>query len=221
MTENNSLGVVISFWPHFSEPQNVEIFWLLVFAAASIPFGVASTLKEKWMKHYDITLLHFLAWDAFFEGVFGLLLLPIVFISLPGRIPVAPSEFPLWVHDGFSCFFGKNVFGSYNCYYTWTIWLSFIFCNIAAGVLSLYLTKHVSAATAATVSATVIPVQTFLFLWPFLAGESSAEQLSWFTLVSLVVVVLGVVVYRARKEVKVAQITQIQEYVEVPLQGDQ
>jgi len=153
--------------------------------------------KEYWIKGSNLNVWYFRSWDALFELFFGLLLAPIVFIPLPGRDVIAPHNFGNYLLDATECFLGMNVNPTVDhCNYAWFLYFWTLIFNIIYNILSLALTKYVSASTTVVASAAVVPVSAVMYLWPFLAGLATISNISVETIVAIPVVMIGIVVYR-------------------------
>jgi len=66
----------------------------------------------------------------------------------------------------------------------------------------LYIMKKGSATLAMIAAAGRLVISNIGFLIPFVAGEALKESFTWFDIVSLIMVVIGIILYRSMEEIR-------------------
>ena len=204
-------GIVLSVWRDLSagpstvapDASHYQWLWVVTFLAGyAIPVGV---VEERWLKHSGLGVVVFRGCYAPLEVASAVVLLPTLFLPLPGRRDdtslSSASDFVAWMRSGWLCFWGHASADSLgDCAGTAPLFAAFVVVNIVWVLAGLAIAQHVSGAALALVTAVSIPVTTITFQWAALAGPAVQHSLSWWTVASMGVAACGFMLYRWREE---------------------
>ena len=160
------------------------------------------SFEEKWLKSYKMNLFYFRANMALFELILGALLVPVVFLPVPGQPPgVTPSKLPAFLDAGLQCFLGVgDAPDGEACDGVWLVWLAWI----AVGGVNIYcsfaLVKYGSAVLSVILAAVGNTVGVFFYQWPALAGPVVQHGLAWNVWVAVFVSCFGGILYATGTE---------------------
>lgn len=200
-------GILVAVWrdlsaatPGGKSAGMDQVLWILVFlAGVCVPVGVVT---ERYIKDTGLNVVVFRACYSPFEILMSCVLLPVMFVPLPGQpARVAPSEFVTYLHEGFRCFGGfetDTLPGT--CSGMATLFAVDLCVNLSWLALGLAIMRYASAAVQALALAAAIPVSTFAFDNSWIAGIAVQHNLSWWTVTSMVIVMGGFLVYRRHAE---------------------
>ncbi len=186
---------------------------LAVFVASTIPATFSKVYEERWLKRYHLDPLYFLALVALFQSVFAVLLLPALLIPLPSPAPqLTPEHFGQFIQEAFLCFgagvtpsgtavAAANASDEVICDGLWQLFMVFIGVNVLMNGVFLTLIKTTTANLGVVISVLRLGVSSLLFEWRWLAGVASVTPTA-FDVLSLVVVILGVLMFGSRAEIK-------------------
>lgn len=152
---------------------------------------------------------------GFFEVFLGMLLIPTLFLHLPGRTTVRPDELGSHLSESFSCFCGippaasnatslavATAFNTENALPTcqdthapWQIWLMYTVMWFPAILSDLALLKYGSAVLVSVVSAVSVPVTVAFYQWEWLAGPAVQEGFTWNVGAAMIASAAGVAIY--------------------------
>lgn len=178
------------------------VFGIIVFFLSATPTAFSGVYKEIAFKGADLDIYYVNAWVCVFQFLVGLLFLPIT--AIPGFGGLTFPEIPGNLEDGARCLFtghnsittGKNVD---DCEWAWTMTLGYIIANIAYNIVILLMLKYGSAALLYVASAVVLPLANIAFTLDFIMGKE-ATTLSPYDIAGLVVILIGLVIYRSTSE---------------------
>jgi len=98
-------------------------------------------------------------------------------------------------------FFGQTTVQTDDrCSYTYSLYTFYLCINIVKTITSLLILKQISAAANSIAAATVIPLSSVLFFWKLLAGEAYKNSITWEMMVAIIIVMVGMIIYRYKKE---------------------
>eukprot|EP01135_Chromosphaera_perkinsii_P002220 Nk52_evm6s221 gene=Nk52_evmTU6s221 len=182
---------------------SVSILFILLDIVAWVPAACSNTYKEYVLKGKNISVFWFSAFNVFYQTIWGLVWIPYAFIEWPepkGKADATPSELGDMFSNGFRCFFGMGGTpdGPDQCNNVWQWFSLYIFFNCAFNITLLKISKEVSGAFAAVVSATVFILADFLFLSEDLAG--TVQPLQVWTVFGMIAVAIGVIMYGSTSE---------------------
>ena len=183
---------------------NTSIWFVLLDIVAFLPAAFSNVYKEKTLKGKNVSVFWFSAFNTFYQVIWGFITIPYAFIAWPepkGRADATPSTLGDMFHDGFSCFFGIARGPKDNetqCVNPWEWFLLYLVFNVTFNICLLKLSKEVSAAFSAVVSAGNFILTNFLFLSKDLAG--AVQPLEVWTAFGMIAVALAIVIYGTHSE---------------------
>eukprot|EP01135_Chromosphaera_perkinsii_P002217 Nk52_evm3s221 gene=Nk52_evmTU3s221 len=182
---------------------NVSVWFILLDILSWVPAACSNTYKEYVLKGKNISVFWFSVINVFYQTIWGLIWIPYAFIEWPepkGTADATPSELGDMFRNGFKCFFGMGGTpdGPDQCNNVWEWFLLYIFFNCAFNVTLLKISKEVSGAFAAVVSASVFILADFLFLSESLAG--TVQPMYAWTVFGMIAVAIGVIMYGSSSE---------------------
>ena len=129
---------------------SAPLFMLIKLVQMAVPTFV---VEERIVKAHAINAVYFRFMVGVWQIVMALVLVPVVFVDLPGRKAVAPSEFFPMLRSGVACFFGSGVApaadAGVTCDGMWQLWTVFSFMAFVDGSAAVVVRKYGSAALAA------------------------------------------------------------------------
>lgn len=199
------VGIVVALLHAFlysSGASGNTVFGIIVFFLSSTPTAFSGVYKEIAFKGADLDIYYVNAWVALWQFLVGLLFLPIT--AIPGFGGLTFDEIPGNLNDGALCLFaGENSIttGAHpdDCTWAWTMVLGYIAANIAYNIVILLVIKYGSAALLYVASAVVLPLANIAFTLDFIMGNQ-AQNLSVYDIVGLVVILIGLLIYRSTSE---------------------
>jgi drug/metabolite transporter (DMT)-like permease len=206
-----SAGIVVDIWPMFasesgsSSSGDYTWMWILLLLLANVPMAASNVYKEKYLKEADLDVWYMNAWVAFYQFVFGLLCFPMTFIPLPAPATyISPKELPNYFVNSMKCFIGIDSIVSGpspdKCSYFWLVFLVFIMFNMTYNILMLVVFQRGSSTLAVIASAARLALSNVGFLVKPLAGEAYQHKLSFFDIIALSILILGIVIYSSKPE---------------------
>jgi len=170
---------------------------------AIFPNAASNVYKEKNLKSIDLDVWYLNAWIALFQSMFGLISIPTVAIPFPQPAAVITfQEMGSYLVDSSKCFFlGVNSRNGDDCAYVAYIFFIYLAFNIGYNVCMLVIFKRGSAVLFTIASTARLPLTSFLFQVRFLAG-SKTVTLTIYDYFALVIIVIGIIMYRYNKELK-------------------
>jgi hypothetical protein len=146
------------------------------------------------------------AWVALFQTLATPILLPLT--SVPGFSDVPLNQVPAEFWNGAKCFVGINTYIGDRCD-TRMVWLHvcvYLFINIFYNIFLLMVIKFGSASLLYISSALILPLANISFTMPWIMDEfpdsfkKYSSSLSVYDIVGLVVILVGLVLYRLMPE---------------------
>jgi len=197
-------GIALDVFPDFNSTTSwATMFWIVLLFSANIPQSANNVYKEIALKQQEIDLWYFGAWSGLFQLLFGIVMGLTVFIPLPKPAEIIkPNDFGNYLVDSFLCFLGTNSRPGDKCDFTWLVFVVYINFNVSMSLLMLYIMKKGSATLAVIAAAGRLVISNIGFLIPFVAGEALKESFTWFDIVSLIMVVIGIILYRSMEEIR-------------------
>eukprot|EP01095_Lingulamoeba_sp_RSL-Kostka_P004570 TRINITY_DN157_c0_g1_i1.p1 TRINITY_DN157_c0_g1~~TRINITY_DN157_c0_g1_i1.p1 ORF type:complete len:503 (+),score=149.18 TRINITY_DN157_c0_g1_i1:53-1561(+) len=166
---------------------------LIIFFLSSIPTAFSGVYKEIGFKGTNLDVYLVNAWVATFQFVIGMFFLPLTKLKAFGGIPFKEMPKSLW--DGWLCFLGTNSRHSDQCEDAWMLVCGYLVVNIAYNVVLLMMIKYGSASLFYVASAIILPSADICFTFHWVMG-CYAESLSVYDIVGLIVILIGILVYR-------------------------
>lgn len=204
------VGITIDVWPTFaggasSSSSEFTWLWILLLFIANIPMAASNVYKEKYLKQAQLDVWYLNGWVAFYQLLFGLLSFPVTFIPLPAPATyISPKDFPRYFLNGLKCFFGINSITTGDtpdkCNFMWLVFIIFIAFNMTYNILILVVFQRGSSTLAVIASAARLALSNFGFLIKPLAGEAYQQKLTFYDIIALVVLIMGIVIYSAKQE---------------------
>jgi len=218
-------GVIVSLVPGLTDPSankgNV-FFWNMFYLCQVIPFAASNVYKDIAFKAVDMDVWYLQFWDVFWGSVVGSLLFPINTI-LPPPAYIAWDQIPNSMRDGGLCLVGENLITSDNskcgpdnvdhiscddCDSSWLILIIYMAINVAYNVFILLVIKYGSATILSIAQTVRLPLTNICFSFEFIMGPKYVTRLSGDTVWGLIVILVGLVVYRVGSYFKKKPITE-------------
>jgi hypothetical protein len=201
-------GIVLVLAPTFLAPAatdpttaaatggSSELLWLIILVISCIPMTLSSVYKEKALGEVDIDIMYLNGWVAVFQTLFAI---PLCFPSA-SVTGLSWNEIPSNLYGGFLCSFGINSITEAteryhidNCsaapLYV-SLYLSF---NLVYNILIVVILKYGSANILWMASTVIVPLSNVAFSLKITPGNKPLNKMD---IVGLVVIMLGLLVYR-------------------------
>jgi len=198
-------GIVVALLHAFLSSDGASgnsVFGIIVFFLSSTPTAFSGVYKEIAFKGADLDIYYVNAWVSVFQFLIGLLFLPVT--AIPGFGGLTFDEIPTNLENGARCLFtGHNSIttGAHpdDCEFAWAMTLGYIIANIMYNIVILLMLKYGSAALLYVASAVILPLANIAFTLDFIMGKE-ATTLSPYDIAGLVVILIGLVIYRSTSE---------------------
>jgi hypothetical protein len=201
-------AVILNLVPFIQgESSSNQLFWGTFVMVATVPAAVSNVFKERGLKVADLDVWYFNAWVAIFQLGWGLSMAWSVFVPLPDPAQhVSVREFPAYMVNATACFAGMDTGETEGnvCDFTWAIFAVFIAFNVIANVLMLWIFQRGSAVLAIIAGTAKLVLINLAFHIPLVAGEALVTKFSLYNLAALGIIIVGILVYRMRKEIRPA-----------------
>jgi len=202
------IGVIISVFPKLDDKETFDsnIFWILLFISAGIPTAFSNVYKEKVLKSGEgnMDIWWFNAWVALYQLGVGFTLAWTVFIPFPKPANnISPKDFPQYMVNATMCFFGSTDANPADetCEFAWLVFAFFIGFNIGFNVLIFYVMQRGSATLAVIASTTTLALTSLGYHIPILAGEAKVGSFNMYGVVSLIIIIIAIFVYKVHNEI--------------------
>ena len=197
-------GIVVALLPKLTGKGGSDaggpkgsIWWDLMWTLGSSPSAFMAVYEEKAFANVPIHMALLMAWATFYQ-VITIFVVGVPMALTPGLGNSTPSTFLPNQADAFSCFWtGENPHSCPECD-----------CSVAASFVSLFtlnyivtnyaqlgVVKYGNATLAFIITTLVTPLSFFAFSSSFLTAGNT-EPLHTVAIIALVVLLVGVVVYR-------------------------
>jgi len=206
-------GVVLSLIPALTnkgENTGNVFFWNMFYLCQVIPFAASNVYKDIAFKSVDMDVWYLQFWDVFWQSMIGTMLFPINTV-LPPPAKVEFSQIPANMKNGTLCLIGHDLItpldsacGPLNpkhlacddCHNAWLILGIYMAINVAYNVFILLVIKYGSATILSIAQTIRLPLTNICFSFHFIMGKD-AQPFSGFSLYGLLVILSGLVAYRA------------------------
>ena len=167
----------------------------------NVPQALSNVTKEMAFQNTPMDVYYLGSWVAWFQLFFSLCFLPVTNLKPFGGIPW--SSIPTQMLNGLKCFAGVNSvldphaadgYPPDNCSYNWVATSSYIIINFFYNIFILLVTKYASATLFTLAFALRLPVTQMLYCLHFIMS-CYAENFTWESIVSLLVVLIGFGIY--------------------------
>lgn len=210
-------------------PATNKVLFNMLYFANVVPAAMSAVCKEMMFTKGDIDVNFLQAWVALWQFLFSLLFLPFNTLPFLGANALPWAKLPSALSDGASCLFlehntvVENCWIDYprsdrqpcdSCHGAWIAVAVYLVFNVLYNIAIVMVIKHGSAALLFVVSTLALPVVQMLFSLPFLGTH--AEPLTWPTLVGLLILIGGLVLYRQAPQ---APMSVDEEDVVIPTAG--
>lgn len=191
-------GILIDVLPAFLDPNSQltadSPFWMIIFVSSTIPFAISYIYKEIIFKDVNMNIFYLMAHDTNFQFLFNLAFTPVD--AIPGFGSSSSfADVYTNLYYGFLCFFGINSLPGDDCQGTWFLLIEYAFFNIGINLCMLFLLQQDSAAFMFLAMTITIPVANICFSFKWVMGDN-ATPLSWYDIVALIIIVLGLLCYQ-------------------------
>ncbi|KNC78365.1 hypothetical protein SARC_09199 [Sphaeroforma arctica JP610] len=171
------------------QSQPPAYFWSMVFLLGQVPMGMQSVFQELAFSQAHVNVVYMMAWSSLAQ--FLSLCVLSVFNFIPKFGAVAPGDFGEYMKESLQCARG---YGD-GCEQAPVLLTCFVMIMLTAQIVQALLVKKSSAALVVIVLTVITPLSTVCFSIPYLMGEHT-EALKISTCVALVVLTVGVIIYR-------------------------
>jgi len=201
-------GIFVSLWPKLTESGHSSThLWaaLLIFTSTIFTAG-ALTFIEKFLKHDNMPFLYAWTWINFFEI---LVTFPLIFAVIPvQRIPL--SHMYENVHNGYNCLWrGINYSKGDDCEDIGFWFLAFVIVLVTNKINMTYILRYGNAVLGMVSLTCAVPLANICFTSKRIMGKGGDVQLSSYDISGIVLVCLGLTLYRIPKH---AEQNQVDEY---------
>ncbi|TDH65663.1 hypothetical protein CCR75_000711 [Bremia lactucae] len=178
--------------------------WITLYIVSLLPAAASNVYKEIGLKDVDLDIWYANIWISFYQLLIGLATIWTVRIQAFSDPPVPWSDFPSYIWKAHECFMGNPVELNGNTLLcnsgVLTVFLVFIVFNTMYNQLMLYIFKEGSSVLFVVSSAVGLPLTDLLYMVPLLTGTSASQTFTIYDGFSLVVLVMGLLVYHSEKE---------------------
>eukprot|EP00931_Biecheleriopsis_adriatica_P061761 TRINITY_DN37154_c0_g1_i2.p1 TRINITY_DN37154_c0_g1~~TRINITY_DN37154_c0_g1_i2.p1 ORF type:complete len:426 (-),score=46.50 TRINITY_DN37154_c0_g1_i2:136-1413(-) len=153
------------------------VLWYGVFMLSILPFAIGGVYKQWVLQGRDVEVVYATWWSGVFQILWGILLVPFLWIKMPGQY-VAPGETFTALGNAFSCLCGNvpqpgdEACATSPVPFFW--FFIYLFFCVSYQVLVVWLTKYLSAVWVMVAAVLCLDLTNVLSMVPFLAGGSSA-----------------------------------------------
>jgi len=222
-------GIVVVMLPAI-EGENAEYaenqtFWMGMMVLSCVPMCLSSVYKEKALGEADIDVVYLNGWVALFQFVFTL------FTAWPSAIAMhlPLSELPDNTMHGFWCWMGYNppsefvpqhIYSSISeasCSWAPFFVTSYLLFNVMLNVLMILILKYGSANILYMSSTALVPLSNVVFSLKFMPN---AQRLHAADIEGLVVIMLGLIIYRFWKSFRKLVRKALRQYTRAEEQAD-
>jgi uncharacterized membrane protein len=202
-------GIVVVLIPNFSQPADTsgasgstQLLWIGVMILSCVPMCLSSVYKEKALGEMEIDCTYLNGWVAVFQFVIAIpLCLPSAQVQGMPISNIMPN-----MYGGMRCWMGVNTitedYNPYNqpldnCASAPFYVTTYLFFNVVYNFLIVIILKYGSANILYLASTVIVPLSNVVFSLKFIPGS---KPMGLMDLVGLVVIMLGLVVYRFSKQ---------------------
>jgi drug/metabolite transporter (DMT)-like permease len=179
-----------------SSPKSNSMLWYMVLVFSCVPMCFSSVYKEKALGEVDIDVVYLNGWVAVYQFLFAIpLCFPSAWVIGMETADIMPN-----MMAGMKCYFGENtvleatasqqVDDCTESFFYVTTYLAF---NLVYNILMIVILKLGSANILWLASTAIVPVSNVAFSLKIMPGNKPMKDIDF---VSLVVVMIGLVVYR-------------------------
>jgi hypothetical protein len=190
------LGAGVAIIPLFFDTgsNKIDFVWyaVLIYFLNNIPQSLSNVTKELAFNGLDMDVWYLGAWVGWFQVLFTAAMLPLTVFPAFGGI--AFRDMPDQLAKGFWCWLGYNSLPGDNCSYNYVATTIYIVINFFYNIFILLVTKHASATMFTLAFAIRLPLTQIAYCIPFIM-QQYVEPFTWESIVSLVVVLAGFVLY--------------------------
>jgi len=197
------------------------VFGIIVFFLSVTPTAFSGVYKEIAFKGgEDLDIYYVNAWVALFQFIIGMLFLPVT--AIPGFGGLTFPEIPPNLENGARCLFlaeNSVTTGEHpdDCHWAWVMTLGYVVANVFYNIVILLMLKYGSAALLYVASAVILPLANISFTLKFIMGDK-AQELSPYDIAGLVIILVGLVIYRStREQATPATKTESREVTHIPV----
>jgi len=152
------------------------VLWYGLFMLSILPLAVGGVYKQYVLQGRDVEVVYATWWSGCFQILWGILLVPFLWIKLPGQY-VPPGETLSALANTWSCLCGnmpqpgdESCASSPSPFFWFFIYL--FFC-VSYQVLVVWLTKYLSTMWCTVAAVLCLDLTNVFSMIPFLAGGSS------------------------------------------------
>ena len=205
-------GVFAVILPKFLNPETAgaevpdKPLFNIIYLMAIFPTAFSTIYKEIAFNDVELDVNYLQFWVAVWQFVFGFLLIPLNTLSFLGSQQISWSELPNTLENGFKCLLGINTIVT-NCFASsslgtpcdscegaWIPTMIYLLFNCAYNVFIILLVKYGSAAILYIIMTIRLPIINIAFSLSFI--ENPPEPLETFTIIGLVLIIIGLSSYR-------------------------
>ena len=211
-TSNPPLG---AFKDSNGDVKQSSAVWYVIYLLGTVPSAISNCYKQKCLKSVDLEVMYASLWAGWWQIVWGLLLFPANWISLPyPAVPNPPGETFDFLSRSITCFMGKIPTNSSGLPIeadsvcaspggsaaTWFV--VYLLFNVSFNVLLLWLTKRMSGTWAQVATVLCLDIASLFSQFTFLMGDE-ASPLQFEQYLALVIAAVAMWAYNLADEVDV------------------
>lgn len=185
-----------------SDSGSTQLLWIAVMVVSCVPMCLSSVYKEKALGEMEIDCTYLNGWVAVFQFLIAIpLCLPSAQVQGMPMSNIMPN-----MYGGMMCWMGINTitedYNPYNqpldnCATAPFFVTTYLFFNVVYNFLIVIILKYGSANILYLASTVIVPLSNVVFSLKFIPGSKPMGPMD---LVGLVVIMLGLVVYRFSKQ---------------------
>lgn len=196
-------AIIVSLLPELHDSGNnvINPAWAFIFLIQYLPAAGSNVYKEYQLKDVNISATWLNANIVLCQLLLGLLTLPIIFIQLPAPAQTIPiNDFGNYLRDSFSCLAGYNIRNGDNCENAMVFFLIQTFLNVGFNIVLLKIFRHGSASMYMIFGSFRIILTAILGTSSILQGSDYVTHLDFEFVLSMIMIVVGIIVYSWNKE---------------------
>lgn len=170
-------------------PASNTMMWYVVLILSCVPMCFSSVYKEKALGELDIDVVYLNGWVAVYQFLFAIpLCIPSAALTGMSIPEIMPNMYSGWL-----CYLGYDSLESDDCSMSFIYVTSYLAFNLIYNILMILILKLGSSNILWLASTVIVPVSNVAFSLQIMPGHQPLHTVDF---VSLVVVMLGLIVYR-------------------------
>lgn len=180
--------------------SDADMLWILILVVSCVPMCLSSVYKEKALGEVEMDVIYLNGWVAVFQFLMAIpLIIPSAWVIDMPMEEIMPN-----MYGGLKCWFGENTVMhdtehliKDNCSAAPLYVNLYIFFNLGYNVLIVVILKYGSSNILWMSSTVIVPLSNVAFSMKMMPNH---QPMTDFDVIGLVVIMLGLLVYRFTKE---------------------